>query len=201
MSLAHVKDTPTKRLFERKFEFWIPRKYMVTDYEDQVAGVYASGVPEIDAMQMNEEVPARMNIPSAAELAARGAKMRVGNPDVNAMVIFKMLLEHAEYVKENLQDVNVRAPDLEATQKLEQFTRMMWEVARRRIKDPKEFSQFNHRMAELMTRRRLGLGRRRGEEKEAEAQRQEQLRAIRRSDFEGTEMERLIVRRNQSRRP
>lgn len=200
MSLAQVKDTPTKRLFDRKFEFWIPRKFMVTAYEDQVCGVYASGVPGIDEMQLNEEVPARLSIADAAEMAARGAKIRIGNPDVNAMVIFKMMLEHSEYVKENLQDVNVRAPDLEATQKLEHFMRLIWEVARRRIKDPTEFSGFNKRMGELMNRRRLGAGRRRGHDAEAAAQREEQLRAVRRSDFEGTEMERLIVRRTQGRR-
>lgn len=199
MSLVNVKDTPTKRLFERKFEFWIPRKFMLDDFDDRVSGVYQSGVPEIDQMMLNEEVPARLSIPDAAEFYSRGATLRIGDPDKNALVIFNMLLDNAEYVKTMLsEDDNIRPPSLESTQKLEAFMIKVWEVARRRLKDPMAFSGFNNRYGKLMmSRSKLGgLGRSRARSGPTA---EEQLRAVRRSDFQGTKVEEIIIRRQHNR--
>ncbi|EBU6828388.1 hypothetical protein DKS90_25500, partial [Salmonella enterica subsp. enterica serovar Muenchen] len=160
MSLQHVKDTPTKRLFERKFEFWIPRKFMVDNYTNEVSGVYSSGVAEIDDMTMNEEVPAQLTVPQAAEKHSRGVPMRIANPDVNAMKMFMLLLEHTEYVKYNLEnDPNARVPSLEASRILEEFMGGLWNVARGRIKDPTEMSGLSSRLREIGQRRRIGINR------------------------------------------
>ncbi len=179
MSLQHVKDTPTKRLFERKFEFWIPRKFMVDNYTNEVSGVYSSGVAEIDDMAMNEEVPAQLTVPQAAEKHSRGVPMRIANPDVNAMKMFMLLLEHTEYVKYNLEnDPNARVPSLEASRILEEFMGGLWNVARGRIKDPTEMSGLSSRLREIGQRRKIGINRARRGGLNAGPTVEEQLQAV-----------------------
>lgn len=194
MSLQHVKDTPTKRLFERKFEFWIPRKFMVDNYTNEVSGVYSSGVAEIDDMAMNEEVPAQLTVPQAAEKHSRGVPMRIANPDVNAMKMFMLLLEHTEYVKYNLEnDPNARVPSLEASRILEEFMGGLWNVARGRIKDPTEMSGLSSRLREIGQRRRIGINRARRGGLNAGPTVEEQLQAVRHSEFRGTKIEEFII--------
>ncbi|EBX6516125.1 hypothetical protein O8H94_001178 [Escherichia coli O157] len=198
MSLQHVKDTPTKRLFERKFEFWIPRKFMVDNYTNEVSGVYSSGVAEIDDMTMNEEVPAQLTIPQAAEKHSRGVPMRIANPDVNAMKMFTLLLEHTEYVKYNLEnDPNARAPSLEASRILEEFMGGLWNVARGRIKDPTEMSGLTSRLREIGQRRKIGIHRARRGGLNAGPTVEEQLQAVRHSEFKGTKIEEFIIQQQQ----
>lgn len=198
MSLQHVKDTPTKRLFERKFEFWIPRKFMVDNYTNEVSGVYSSGVSEIDDMTMNEEVPAQLTVPQAAEKHSRGVPMRIANPDVNAMKMFMLLLEHTEYVKYNLEnDPNARVPSLEASRILEEFMGGLWNVARGRIKDPTEMSGLSSRLREIGQRRRIGINRARRGGLNAGPTVEEQLQAVRHSEFRGTKIEEFIIQQQQ----
>ncbi|EBX4835712.1 hypothetical protein DSA75_24000 [Salmonella enterica subsp. enterica serovar Typhimurium] len=198
MSLQHVKDTPTKRLFERKFEFWIPRKFMVDNYTNEVSGVYSSGVAEIDDMAMNEEVPAQLTVPQAAEKHSRGVPMRIANPDVNAMKMFMLLLEHTEYVKYNLEnDPNARVPSLEASRILEEFMGGLWNVARGRIKDPTEMSGLSSRLREIGQRRRIGINRARRGGLNAGPTVEEQLQAVRHSEFRGTKIEEFIIQQQQ----
>lgn len=198
MSLQHVKDTPTKRLFERKFEFWIPRKFMVDNYTNEVSGVYSSGVAEIDDMAMNEEVPAQLTVPQAAEKHSRGVPMRIANPDVNAMKMFMLLLEHTEYVKYNLEnDPNARVPSLEASRILEEFMSGLWNVARGRIKDPTEMSGLSSRLREIGQRRRIGINRARRGGLNAGPTVEEQLQAVRHSEFRGTKIEEFIIQQQQ----
>lgn len=198
MSLQHVKDTPTKRLFERKFEFWIPRKFMVDNYTNEVSGVYSSGVAEIDDMAMNEEVPAQLTVPQAAEKHSRGVPMRIANPDVNAMRMFMLLLEHTEYVKYNLEnDPNARVPSLEASRILEEFMGGLWNVARGRIKDPTEMSGLSSRLREIGQRRRIGINRARRGGLNAGPTVEEQLQAVRHSEFRGTKIEEFIIQQQQ----
>ena len=198
MSLQHVKDTPTKRLFERKFEFWIPRKFMVDNYTNEVSGVYSSGVAEIDDMTMNEEVPAQLTVPQAAEKHSRGVPMRIENPDVNAMKMFMLLLEHTEYVKYNLEnDPNARVPSLEASRILEEFMGGLWNVARGRIKDPTEMSGLSSRLREIGQRRRIGINRARRGGLHAGPTVEEQLQAVRHSEFRGTKIEEFIIQQQQ----
>ncbi|MFS8299142.1 hypothetical protein ACMG5L_17165 [Escherichia coli] len=198
MSLQHVKDTPTKRLFERKFEFWIPRKFMVDNYTNEVSGVYSSGVAEIDDMTMNEEVPAQLTVPQAAEKHSRGVPMRIANPDVNAMKMFMLLLEHTEYVKYNLEnDPNARVPSLEASRILEEFMGGLWNVARGRIKDPTEMSGLSSRLREIGQRRRIGINRARRGGLNAGPTVEEQLQAVRHSEFRGTKIEEFIIQQQQ----
>ncbi len=198
MSLKHVKDTPTKRLFERKFEFWIPRKFMVDNYTNEVSGVYSSGVAEIDDMAMNEEVPAQLTVPQAAEKHSRGVPMRIANPDVNAMKMFMLLLEHTEYVKYNLEnDPNARVPSLEASRILEEFMGGLWNVARGRIKDPTEMSGLSSRLREIGQRRRIGINRARRGGLNAGPTVEEQLQAVRHSEFRGTKIEEFIIQQQQ----
>ena len=198
MSLQHVKDTPTKRLFERKFEFWIPRKFMVDNYTNEVSGVYSSGVAEIDDMSMNEEVPAQLTVPQAAEKHSRGVPMRIANPDVNAMKMFMLLLEHTEYVKYNLEnDPNARVPSLEASRILEEFMGGLWNVARGRIKDPTEMSGLSSRLREIGQRRRIGINRARRGGLNAGPTVEEQLQAVRHSEFRGTKIEEFIIQQQQ----
>lgn len=198
MSLQHVKDTPTKRLFERKFEFWIPRKFMVDNYTNEVSGVYSSGVAEIDDMIMNEEVPAQLTVPQAAEKHSRGVPMRIANPDVNAMKMFMLLLEHTEYVKYNLEnDPNARVPSLEASRILEEFMGGLWNVARGRIKDPTEMSGLSSRLREIGQRRRIGINRARRGGLNAGPTVEEQLQAVRHSEFRGTKIEEFIIQQQQ----
>lgn len=198
MSLQHVKDTPTKRLFERKFEFWIPRKFMVDNYTNEVSGVYSSGVAEIDDMAMNEEVPAQLTVPQAAEKHSRGVPMRIANPDVNAMKMFMLLLEHTEYVKYNLEnDPNARVPSLEASRILEEFMGGLWNVARGRIKDPTEMSGLSSRLREIGRRRKIGINRARRGGLNAGPTVEEQLQAVRHSEFRGTKIEEFIIQQQQ----
>lgn len=198
MSLQHVKDTPTKRLFERKFEFWIPRKFMVDNYTNEVSGVYSSGVAEIDDMAMNEEVPAQLTVPQAAEKHSRGVPMRIANPDVNAMKMFMLLLEHTEYVKYNLEnDPNARVPSLEASRILEEFMGGLWNVARGRIKDPTEMSGLSSRLREIGQRRKIGINRARRGGLNASPTVEEQLQAVRHSEFRGTKIEEFIIQQQQ----
>ena len=198
MSLQHVKDTPTKRLFERKFEFWIPRKFMVDNYTNEVSGVYSSGVAEIDDMAMNEEVPAQLTVPQAAEKHSRGVPMRIANPDVNAMKMFMLLLEHTEYVKYNLEnDPNARVPSLEASRILEEFMGGLWNVARGRIKDPTEMSGLSSRLREIGQRRKIGINRARRGGLNAGPTVEEQLQAVRHSEFRGTKIEEFIIQQQQ----
>ncbi|EDD9854413.1 hypothetical protein BZQ24_07910 [Salmonella enterica subsp. enterica serovar Enteritidis] len=198
MSLQHVKDTPTKRLFERKFEFWIPRKFMVDNYTNEVSGVYSSGVAEIDDMVMNEEVPAQLTVPQAAEKHSRGVPMRIANPDVNAMKMFMLLLEHTEYVKYNLEnDPNARVPSLEASRILEEFMGGLWNVARGRIKDPTEMSGLSSRLREIGQRRKIGINRARRGGLNAGPTVEEQLQAVRHSEFRGTKIEEFIIQQQQ----
>lgn len=198
MSLQHVKDTPTKRLFERKFEFWIPRKFMVDNYTNEVSGIYSSGVSEIDDMTMNEEVPAQLTVPQAAEKHSRGVPMRIANPDVNAMKMFMLLLEHTEYVKYNLEnDPNARVPSLEASRILEEFMGGLWNVARGRIKDPTEMSGLSSRLREIGQRRRIGINRARRGGLNAGPTVEEQLQAVRHSEFRGTKIEEFIIQQRQ----
>lgn len=198
MSLQHVKDTPTKRLFERKFEFWIPRKFMVDNYTNEVSGVYSSGVAEIDDMAMNEEVPAQLTVPQAAEKHSRGVPMRIANPDVNAMKMFMLLLEHTEYVKYNLEnDPNARVPSLEASRILEEFMGGLWNVARGRIKDPTEMSGLSSRLREIGQRRKIGINRTRRGGLNAGPTVEEQLQAVRHSEFRGTKIEEFIIQQQQ----
>lgn len=198
MSLQHVKDTPTKRLFERKFEFWIPRKFMVDNYTNEVSGVYSSGVAEIDDMAMNEEVPAQLTVPQAAEKHSRGVPMRIANPDVNAMKMFMLLLEHTEYVKYNLEnDPNARVPSLEASRILEEFMGGLWNVARGRIKDPTEMSGLSSRLREIGQRRKIGINRARRGGINAGPTVEEQLQAVRHSEFRGTKIEEFIIQQQQ----
>ena len=198
MSLQHVKDTPTKRLFERKFEFWIPRKFMVDNYTNEVSGIYSSGVSEIDDMTMNEEVPAQLTVPQAAEKHSRGVPMRIANPDVNAMKMFMLLLEHTEYVKYNLEnDPNARVPSLEASRILEEFMGGLWNVARGRIKDPTERSGLSSRLREIGQRRRIGINRARRGGLNAGPTVEEQLQAVRHSEFRGTKIEEFIIQQQQ----
>ena len=198
MSLQHVKDTPTKRLFERKFEFWIPRKFMVDNYTNEVSGIYSSGVLEIDDMTMNEEVPAQLTVPQAAEKHSRGVPMRIANPDVNAMKMFMLLLEHTEYVKYNLEnDPNARVPSLEASRILEEFMGGLWNVARGRIKDPTEMSGLSSRLREIGQRRRIGINRARRGGLNAGPTVEEQLQAVRHSEFRGTKIEEFIIQQQQ----
>ena len=198
MSLQHVKDTPTKRLFERKFEFWIPRKFMVGNYTNEVSGVYSSGVAEIDDMAMNEEVPAQLTVPQAAEKHSRGVPMRIANPDVNAMKMFMLLLEHTEYVKYNLEnDPNARVPSLEASRILEEFMGGLWNVARGRIKDPTEMSGLSSRLREIGQRRKIGINRARRGGLNAGPTVEEQLQAVRHSEFRGTKIEEFIIQQQQ----
>lgn len=198
MSLQHVKDTPTKRLFERKFEFWIPRKFMVDNYTNEVSGVYSSGVAEIDDMAMNEEVPAQLTVPQAAEKHSRGVPMRIANPDVNAMKMFMLLLEHTEYVKNNLEnDPNARVPSLEASRILEEFMGGLWNVARGRIKDPTEMSGLSSRLREIGQRRKIGINRARRGGLNAGPTVEEQLQAVRHSEFRGTKIEEFIIQQQQ----
>lgn len=198
MSLQHVKDTPTKRLFERKFEFWIPRKFMVDNYTNEVSGIYSSGVAEIDDMTMNEEVPAQLTVPQAAEKHSRGVPMRIANPDVNAMKMFMLLLEHTEYVKYNLEnDPNARVPSLEASRILEEFMGGLWNVARGRIKDPTEMSGLSSRLREIGQRRRIGINRARRGGLNAGPTVEEQLQAVRHSEFRGTKIEEFIIQQQQ----
>lgn len=198
MSLQHVKDTPTKRLFERKFEFWIPRKFMVDNYTNEVSGVYSSGVAEIDDMAMNEEVPAQLTVPQAAEKHSRGVPMRIANPDVNAMKMFMLLLEHTEYVKYNLEnDPNARVPSLEASRILEEFMGGLWNVARGRIKDPTEMSGLSSRLREIGQRRKIGIIRARRGGLNAGPTVEEQLQAVRHSEFRGTKIEEFIIQQQQ----
>lgn len=198
MSLQHVKDTPTKRLFERKFEFWIPRKFMVDNYTNEVSGIYSSGVSEIDDMTMNEEVPAQLTVPQAAEKHSRGVPMRIANPDVNAMKMFMLLLEHTEYVKHNLEnDPNARVPSLEASRILEEFMGGLWNVARGRIKDPTEMSGLSSRLREIGQRRRIGINRARRGGLNAGPTVEEQLQAVRHSEFRGTKIEEFIIQQQQ----
>ncbi|HDC4418594.1 TPA: hypothetical protein ACH1SI_003653 [Salmonella enterica] len=198
MSLQHVKDTPTKRLFERKFEFWIPRKFMVDNYTNEVSGIYSSGVSEIDDMTMNEEVPAQLTVPQAAEKHSRGVPMRIANPDVNAMKMFMLLLEHTEYVKYNLEnDPNARVPSLEASRILEEFMGGLWNVARGRIKDPTEMSGLSSRLREIGQRRRIGINRARRGGLNAGPTVEEQLQAVRHSEFRGTKIEEFIIQQQQ----
>ncbi len=198
MSLQHVKDTPTKRLFERKFEFWIPRKFMVDNYTNEVSGVYSSGVAEIDDMTMNEEVPAQLTVPQAAEKHSRGVPMRIANPDVNAMKMFMLLLEHTEYVKYNLEnDPNARVPSLEASRILEEFMGGLWNVARGRIKDPTEMSGLSSRLREIGQRRKIGINRARRGGLNAGPTVEEQLQAVRHSEFRGTKIEEFIIQQQQ----
>lgn len=198
MSLQHVKDTPTKRLFERKFEFWIPRKFMVDNYTNEVSGVYSSGVAEIDDMAMNEEVPAQLTVPLAAEKHSRGVPMRIANPDVNAMKMFMLLLEHTEYVKYNLEnDPNARVPSLEASRILEEFMGGLWNVARGRIKDPTEMSGLSSRLREIGQRRKIGINRARRGGLNAGPTVEEQLQAVRHSEFRGTKIEEFIIQQQQ----
>lgn len=198
MSLQHVKDTPTKRLFERKFEFWIPRKFMVDNYTNEVSGVYSSGVAEIDDMAMNEEVPAQLTVPQAAEKHSRGVPMRIANPDVNAMKMFMLLLEHTEYVKYNLEnDPNARVPSLEASRILEEFMGGLWNVARGRIKDPTEMSGLSSRLREIGQRRKIGINRARRGGLNAGPTVEEQLQAVRHSEFHGTKIEEFIIQQQQ----
>ena len=198
MSLQHVKDTPTKRLFERKFEFWIPRKFMVDNYTNEVSGVYSSGVAEIDDMTMNEEVPAQLTVPQAAEKHSRGVPMRIANPDVNAMKMFILLLEHTEYVKYNLEnDPNARVPSLEASRILEEFMGGLWNVARGRIKDPTEMSGLSSRLREIGQRRKIGINRARRGGLNAGPTVEEQLQAVRHSEFRGTKIEEFIIQQQQ----
>lgn len=198
MSLQHVKDTPTKRLFEHKFEFWIPRKFMVDNYTNEVSGVYSSGVAEIDDMAMNEEVPAQLTVPQAAEKHSRGVPMRIANPDVNAMKMFMLLLEHTEYVKYNLEnDPNARVPSLEASRILEEFMGGLWNVARGRIKDPTEMSGLSSRLREIGQRRRIGINRARRGGLNAGPTVEEQLQAVRHSEFRGTKIEEFIIQQQQ----
>lgn len=198
MSLQHVKDTPTKRLFERKFEFWIPRKFMVDNYTNEVSGVYSSGVAEIDDMAMNEEVPAQLTVPQAAEKHSRGIPMRIANPDVNAMKMFMLLLEHTEYVKYNLEnDPNARVPSLEASRILEEFMGGLWNVARGRIKDPTEMSGLSSRLREIGQRRKIGINRARRGGLNAGPTVEEQLQAVRHSEFRGTKIEEFIIQQQQ----
>lgn len=200
MSLQHVKDTPTKRLFERKFEFWIPRKFMVDNYTNEVSGVYSSGVAEIDDMAMNEEVPAQLTVPQAAEKHSRGVPMRIANPDVNAMKMFMLLLEHTEYVKYNLEnDPNARVPSLEASRILEEFMGGLWNVARGRIKDPTEMSGLSSRLREIGQRRKIGINRARRGGLNAGPTVEEQLQAVRHSEFRGTKIEEFIIQQQQQR--
>lgn len=201
MSLQHVKDTPTKRLFERKFEFWIPRKFMVDNYTNEVSGVYSSGVAEIDDMAMNEEVPAQLTVPQAAEKHSRGVPMRIANPDVNAMKMFMLLLEHTEYVKYNLEnDPNARVPSLEASRILEEFMGGLWNVARGRIKDPTEMSGLSSRLREIGQRRKIGINRARRGGLNAGPTVEEQLQAVRHSEFRGTKIEEFIIQQQQQQR-
>lgn len=198
MSLQHVKDTPTKRLFERKFEFWIPRKFMVDNYTNEVSGVYSSGVAEIDDMAMNEEVPAQLTVPQAAEKHSRGVPMRIANPDVNAMKMFMLLLEHTEYVKYNLEnDPNARVPSLEASRILEEFMGGLWNVARGRIKDPTEMSGLSSRLREIGQRRKIGINRARRGGLNTGPTVEEQLQAVRHSEFRGTKIEEFIIQQQQ----
>ena len=198
MSLQHVKDTPTKRLFERKFEFWIPRKFMVDNYTNEVSGVYSSGVAEIDDMAMNEEVPAQLTVPQAAEKHSRGVPMRIANPDVNAMKMFMLLLEHTEYVKYNLEnDPNARVPSLEASRILEEFMGGLWNVARGRIKDPTEMSGLSSRLREIGQRRKIGINRARRGGLNAGPTVEEQLQAVRHSELRGTKIEEFIIQQQQ----
>lgn len=198
MSLQHVKDTPTKRLFERKFEFWIPRKFMVDNYTNEVSGIYSSGVSEIDDMTMNEEVPAQLTVPQAAEKHSRGVPMRIANPDVNAMKMFMLLLEHTEYVKYNLEnDPNARVPSLEASRILEEFMGGLWNVARGRIKDPTEMSGLSSRLREIGQRRRIGINRARRGGLNTGPTVEEQLQAVRHSEFRGTKIEEFIIQQQQ----
>lgn len=198
MSLQHVKDTPTKRLFERKFEFWIPRKFMVDNYTNEVSGVYSSGVAEIDDMAMNEEVPAQLTVPQAAEKHSCGVPMRIANPDVNAMKMFMLLLEHTEYVKYNLEnDPNARVPSLEASRILEEFMGGLWNVARGRIKDPTEMSGLSSRLREIGQRRKIGINRARRGGLNAGPTVEEQLQAVRHSEFRGTKIEEFIIQQQQ----
>lgn len=198
MSLQHVKDTPTKRLFERKFEFWIPRKFMVDNYTNEVSGIYSSGVSEIDDMTMNEEVPAQLTVPQAAEKHSRGVPMRIANPDVNAMKMFMLLLEHTEYVKYNLEnDPNARVPSIEASRILEEFMGGLWNVARGRIKDPTEMSGLSSRLREIGQRRRIGINRARRGGLNAGPTVEEQLQAVRHSEFRGTKIEEFIIQQQQ----
>lgn len=198
MSLQHVKDTPTKRLFERKFEFWIPRKFMVDNYTNEVSGVYSSGVAEIDDMAMNEEVPAQLTVPQAAEKHSRGVPMRIANPDVNAMKMFMLLLEHTEYVKYNLEnDPNARVPSLEASRILDEFMGGLWNVARGRIKDPTEMSGLSSRLREIGQRRKIGINRARRGGLNAGPTVEEQLQAVRHSEFRGTKIEEFIIQQQQ----
>lgn len=198
MSLQHVKDTPTKRLFERKFEFWIPRKFMVDNYTNEVSGVYSSGVAEIDDMAMNEEVPAQLTVPQAAEKHSRGVPMRIANPDVNAMKMFMLLLEHTEYVKYNLEnDPNARVPSIEASRILEEFMGGLWNVARGRIKDPTEMSGLSSRLREIGQRRKIGINRARRGGLNAGPTVEEQLQAVRHSEFRGTKIEEFIIQQQQ----
>lgn len=198
MSLQHVKDTPTKRLFERKFEFWIPRKFMVDNYTNEVSGVYSSGVAEIDDMAMNEEVPAQLTVPQAAEKHSRGVPMRIANPDVNAMKMFMLLLEHTEYVKYNLEnDPNARVPSLESSRILEEFMGGLWNVARGRIKDPTEMSGLSSRLREIGQRRKIGINRARRGGLNAGPTVEEQLQAVRHSEFRGTKIEEFIIQQQQ----
>ncbi|EIF3301151.1 hypothetical protein LDA12_001997 [Escherichia coli O157] len=198
MSLQHVKGTPTKRLFERKFEFWIPRKFMVDNYTNEVSGVYSSGVAEIDDMAMNEEVPAQLTVPQAAEKHSRGVPMRIANPDVNAMKMFMLLLEHTEYVKYNLEnDPNARVPSLEASRILEEFMGGLWNVARGRIKDPTEMSGLSSRLREIGQRRKIGINRARRGGLNAGPTVEEQLQAVRHSEFRGTKIEEFIIQQQQ----
>lgn len=198
MSLQHVKDTPTKRLFERKFEFWIPRKFMVDNYTNEVSGVYSSGVAEIDDMAMNEEVPAQLTVPQAAEKHSRGVPMRIANPDVNAMKMFMLLLEHTEYVKYNLEnDPNARVPSLEASRILEEFMGGLWNVARGRIKDPTEMSGLSSRLREIGQRRKIGINRARRGGLNVGPTVEEQLQAVRHSEFRGTKIEEFIIQQQQ----
>lgn len=200
MSLQHVKDTPTKRLFERKFEFWIPRKFMVDNYTNEVSGVYSSGVAEIDDMAMNEEVPAQLTVPQAAEKHSRGVPMRIANPDVNAMKMFMLLLEHTEYVKYNLEnDPNARVPSLEASRILEEFMGGLWNVARGRIKDPTEMSGLSSRLREIGQRRKIGINRARRGGLNAGPTVEEQLQAVRHSEFRGTKIEEFIIQQQRGR--
>ena len=198
MSLQHVKDTPTERRFERKCEFWVPRKFMVDNYTNEVSGVYSSGVAEIDDMAMNEEVPAQLTVPQAAEKHSRGVPMRIANPDVNAMKMFMLLLEHTEYVKYNLEnDPNARVPSLEASRILEEFMGGLWNVARGRIKDPTEMSGLSSRLREIGQRRKIGINRARRGGLNAGPTVEEQLQAVRHSEFRGTKIEEFIIQQQQ----
>src|SRR5699024_11743123 len=114
------------------------------------------------------------------------------------MKMFMLLLEHTEYVKYNLEnDPNARVPSLEASRILEEFMGGLWNVARGRIKDPTEMSGLSSRLREIGQRRKIGINRARRGGLNAGPTVEEQLQAVRHSEFRGTKIEEFIIQQQQ----